>query len=364
MYGICADLHFHNWTLFSATNVEGINTRLQGVINEFKDLCKEVKAKGGERVYIAGDVFHVRGSIKPSVMNPVVSAMIGCATENGLTIRVMPGNHDLEGAEVTFAGSSIIPLQHHIGEGDHQESLVSTIQAPTFFEDDMVAMIPWQNTRAGMNCAVNFVKDYLDNIGLDPKDVDLIMHVGINGVIVGMPDHGYSPDELAGLGFKRVFSGHYHNHKTFNVGGCDVVSIGALSHQTWSDVRSKAGWIEVYDEDFKFHESKTPKFMDIGDATDPSEYEGNYVRVRGIELEEKEIRELKSTLEDAGALGVIVHAVAKSKITTRGTTASGKSVKIETSINNWIEANENIDKKDEEDVSKAALALLSEVGKS
>lgn len=356
MYGLCADTHFHNWSLFSNIDEDGENSRLRAMLQEFRRLCEATKKAGGKRVYLAGDTFHVRGSIKPSVMNPVVSEFIDCATIYDLQIRIMPGNHDLEGAEVTWTGNSTIPMSHSTCDDEPE---VTVIQEPTFFEDDMVAMIPWQNTRAGLQAAIAEMQNQITSEGHDVSDVDLHLHTGINGVIIGMPDHGYAPEELAKTGFKRVFCGHYHNHKVFEVDDCKVVSIGALTHQTWGDVSTIAGWILVEGNDFEQFEAKTPKFMDLDDSYEIEDYAGNYVRVRGIQLDEGEIRELKNTLEEAGAKGVVVHAVAKSKVTTRSGNSAGKAVRMEQSINDWVSSNDDIPKTKSEAVARRALDVLS-----
>ena len=356
-YGLCADAHFHNWSLFSSQDDQGVNTRLKGMLKEFRRLCEATKKAGGKRVYVAGDVFHVRGTLKTSVLNPVVAEFITCADEFDLQIRIMAGNHDLEGAEVTFAGNATVQLAHSTCEDEPE---VSTVPCRWFYDDDMVAVVPWQNTREGMINAVDEIIKEIKDGGHDPKDVDLLLHTGINGVIIGMPDHGWAPEELADFGFKRVFSGHYHQHKVFDLPDCQVVSIGALTHQTWGDVGTTAGWIIVDEDDFEQIEAKTPKFMDLHEDYEIDDYAGNYVRVRGIELEEKDIRELKDALYEAGAKGVVIHAVAKSKVTTRNGKSAGKAVKMEESINDWITSNEEIEEKSRQDVSKLALEVLTE----
>ena len=363
MYGLCADAHFHNWSLFSSQNAEGVNSRLQGQMDEFRRLCEETKKAGGKRVYVAGDVFHVRGTLKTSVLNPTVSTFIQCANEHDLQIRIMAGNHDLEGAEVTFAGNATIQLAHSTCDDEPE---IQIVQEPMFFEDDMVAIVPWQNTRDGLRKAIEHVSKDIKVSKCKPEDVDLILHTGINGVIIGMPDHAWDPVELASFGFKRVFSGHNHQHKVFSFAHpiadaeTQVVSIGALTHQTWGDVGTIAGWILVDEEDFEQFEAKAPKFMDLHEDYDIDDYAGNYVRVRGVELEEKEIRQMKDALYDAGARGVVIHAIAKSKVTTRNGKPAGKAVKMEESISDWITANEEIEDTDAAAVSKMALDVLTE----
>lgn len=364
-YGLCADMHAHAWSLFSTLvddDGDMVNSRLKGIMDEFDRLCAATRIAGGSRVYIAGDVFHVRGNLRTSVLNYVMIRMRRAARQNDVQVRIMPGNHDLEDSEVTWLGNATMMLDD---AGDHgfDEHLIQIVQEPQFFEDDMVAVVPWQNTRAGLEQSIKEITDTINVCGHHPDQVDLHLHTGINGVIVGMPDHGWSPAELAGFGFHRVFAGHYHNHKVFNVprpgsmGDAQIVSIGALTHQTWGDVNTDAGWLIVDGHAFDFNETKQPKFMDFGQTADISEFTGNYVRVRDVELDEQEIRDLKDALTDAGALGVVVQTVPKNKVVTRNGATPGKTVKVETSISDWIEQAEI---ENSEAVEKAALDVLSE----
>jgi len=366
-YGLCADIHAHKWSLFSkSVDDEGdvVNSRLKSIMSEFDRLCEETRLAGGNRVYIAGDLFHVRGNLNTSVLNYVMLRMRRSARKNDLQIIIMPGNHDLEDAEITWVGNAVQTLDD-AGDHDLEDQLIRVVAEPTFIEQDMVAVVPWQNTREGLLRSIDEIAETITSVhGECLSSVDLHLHTGINGVLVGMPDHGWGPEELAAFGFKRVFCGHYHNHKAFEVptpgavtSSTQIVSIGSLTHQTWGDVGTTAGWVIVDETEFRQTESKAPKFMDFDDSYDLHDYTGNYVRVRGVELEEDEIRTLKDALENSGALGVVIHAVAKSKIVTRNGGAGGKAVKIEQSISTWIE---DYDPGDIKSVEKEALDVLNE----
>ncbi len=69
-YGLISDCHFFNWSAFSSVDADGRNTRLMGLLNEVKRCAQEVLAAGGDTIYIAGDVFHVRGNIAPYRVEP------------------------------------------------------------------------------------------------------------------------------------------------------------------------------------------------------------------------------------------------------------------------------------------------------
>ena len=72
MYGIISDTHCHNWSTFATVGVDGVNTRLSIILKEIKRAAEEVKKAGGKRLFHAGDLFHVRGSVAPSVLNPTL----------------------------------------------------------------------------------------------------------------------------------------------------------------------------------------------------------------------------------------------------------------------------------------------------
>lgn len=72
LYGVISDTHCHNWTTFGSTDANGVNTRLKIILNEITRAAEEVQAAGGTHLFHAGDLFHVRGSVAPSVLNPTL----------------------------------------------------------------------------------------------------------------------------------------------------------------------------------------------------------------------------------------------------------------------------------------------------
>lgn len=296
-YGLMADLHFHNWQSFSSVLEPGINSRLVALHREVIRCCKEVKLAGGNRIYIAGDVFHVRGSIAPSVLNPTLDtmrALIGA----GFEFFILPGNHDLEGKHSTRIGSAITALE---GIGCKVCDECQVID----HGDSKVLMFPWFES-------LRELKEELIKVAGsgEYKNADVLLHAPIDGTLAGIPAHGLSPEFLADLGFGRVFAGHYHHHKDFGRG---VYSIGALSHHTWSDVGSKAGFLIVGADEVKWFKAHTPEFVDLSAASDETEAEimaeGNFVRARITKGDMKSVNAMKEWLEKAGARAVIVQVI-------------------------------------------------------
>ena len=201
-------------------------------------------------------------------------------------------------------------------------------------------MIPWIENINDLKAEIqNAIGDFKGTGNI--AEYDLMLHAPIDGVISGLPDHGLTPEYLAALGFKRVFAGHYHHHKEF-IG--NVISIGALAHHTWSDVRSKAGFLIVYPDQIRWMKSHLPEFIDITPDMKESDAEliadGNYVRVKLNSAKVADIEKVREWLTTAGARGVIVQVV-KAPVAVReggvaATVSAGES--LENSVSSFVKS--------------------------
>lgn len=347
-YGLIADLHNHNWNAFASINERGINSRLQVLLDEMKRAAKEVKAAGGNKLVLAGDVFHVRGSIAPTVLNPVKDTCKEII-EDGVEIIIIPGNHDLESKHSSRISSAVTALED-VG--------CKVADVPTFHEDLNVLVFPWVENIAKLKEELVSWAQLHD--GRENKP-DLVLHAPIDDVIIGLPAHGLTADWLASLGFKRVFAGHYHNHKDF---GNNVYSIGALAHHTWSDPGSKAGFLTVTDDGVKWFKSHAPEFIDLTADMDKVDAEilaeGNYVRAKIRAAKNSEIEEMRAWLLKNGAKGVVIQ-VLREAARARATTATVKAgASVETSVAEFINSRDDMEFKDE--VTRDALNVLAEAG--
>jgi DNA repair exonuclease SbcCD nuclease subunit len=351
VYGLMADLHLHRWSSFAHEVEGGINSRLFGLLTEIERCAKEVHAAGGNKVVMAGDVFHVRGSVAPSVLNPTKDALASINDKFGTQFIIIPGNHDLEGKETTRLGSAVTAL----------ECAYVKISNETGFDDDLQAVLfPWFEK-------VTDLKAELERCAPKEGEVfDAIIHAPIDGVITGLPLHGLEPEYLASLGYRRVFAGHYHNHKAF-AGG--AVSIGALAHHTWSDIGTKAGFLLVNTgmEDYRWLKSHLPEFIDLTklaceiDHADTSlMVDGHYVRVRVEASKTKDIEEARQELLDMGALAVLVQAEPKppvSEARAGHTVETGAS--LEVSVSEFVKSMTAVS--DQAAVAAAALSVLGSI---
>lgn len=319
-YVVISDIHAHRWSLFSEVGKNGVNTRLQIILDEMLRAAQTLIDQGGQHMIIAGDIFHVRGSIDPEVLNPVQQT-IRAIMDMGVRIFAIPGNHDLSSKETTSLGSSVQTLSETFSElgGFYVEN------EPAFDSIAKFAFVPWISNTETLLKEIDQLGDRMHRAGEDVQHFDLFIHAGIDDVLPNMPAHGLTASKLADLGFGRVFAGHYHNHKDLGHG---VYSIGATTHQTWGDVGSRAGFLMVDDKSVAFHDSRAPKFIDVSGMSEEDmvlTVPGNYVRFRGEAMTLDQIRELREFLSDNDAKGVSIQ-VTRSVVNARKSGGSGATM--------------------------------------
>lgn len=328
-FGVCSDPHLHNWSAFSTTLADGTNSRLNAILNEILQAAMNTKAAGGKRLYIAGDLFHVRGSVSPTVLNPAIDLFTALA-DSGIETRILTGNHDLESRDSEKLSSACETLRSVLG--------VKVVSEPLTFHDDKVVMIPWYDSMDRVRVEIDRL---VAACGMSVSEYSLILHAPLNSVIAGIPDHGFYAAELAKHGFKHVFCGHYHSHKQFPG---NVFSVGATTHQTWSDVGTLAGHVIVDDKRVAFFESTAPKFVDFDHRWDDDEAiercANNFIRVRLGAATDEEVQMIRDHVTALGAAGCVVQAipVPKTAATTRAASAAAAPTTRQ-SINDWIKSN-------------------------
>ncbi len=358
-YGLCADVHLHKWSFASHINEQGINNRLQYLLDDLYRCADEATHRGASAMVIAGDLFHVRGSVAPSVLNPTKATIENILNDfAGLTIYILAGNHDMEFRDSSAVGNSVQALA-----GDR----VVIVNEPRYFPAIDAFMVPWVENMAELKSIISH--DFpLDHPDLDLSGIDLILHAPIDGVIGGLPPHGLTPEWLGELGYRRVFAGHYHNHKSLGHG---VYSIGALAHHTWNDVGTDAGFLLVGD-DVEFRASHAPRFFDVKAEDFDDELmmamavANTYCRVKLPKTRAWEQEEIRAGLIKMGALAVTFNVVKERVLERDGedvskiaaSVAAGASV--ETSVAEFIASKSDFSG-NAAAVTAAALKVLSEV---
>ncbi|GKN93598.1 hypothetical protein NUKP88_48140 [Klebsiella variicola] len=64
-YGVISDPHYHKWDSFSTTDADGLNSRLAIQLEATKEAAIAMKKAGCSHMLVAGDTFHVRGTVSP-----------------------------------------------------------------------------------------------------------------------------------------------------------------------------------------------------------------------------------------------------------------------------------------------------------
>jgi DNA repair exonuclease SbcCD nuclease subunit len=325
-YAVVADIHAHDWSAFATVHPNGMNSRLKIILDELERAGDELLARGGQLMTIDGDVFHARGKIDPEVFNPTQACLARMAGK-GIEIVIIPGNHDLKGSSTTELGSAVQTLAEIDGVSIANEPVV--IQ----HRGRLLAFVPWCATLKELREKVAELKA---DVRLKVSEIDLHIHAGIDGVLAGVRDHGLSAKEVDGWGFKRVFAGHYHNFKELVPGR--VISIGATTHQTFSDIGAKAGFLLVHPNKVEWRASHAPSFVELTPDIEPEDYQivvdGNYVRVRSMKLSDSEIIKFRKELMEMGARAVTFQ-VAREVATARAPVA--KASTLEESVGKFVD---------------------------
>lgn len=306
---IISDTHYHDFSRYATVDKDGVNSRLADIMRATKQAANH---PGVETMFHGGDVFHVRGTLTPTVLNPV-SDMYAHLNACGLNVFMMPGNHDLKSDNTKRVTSNVTPLESY--------SNVSNKPGYEVIGNTRFIMIPWEPD-------LNVLRDKIQKMDRGKeKYVALIIHAPLNGVLDHLPAHGLNPSDFDDSGITHVFCGHYHNHRAFPYKGGTAYSIGALTHQNWGDVGSKAGYI-IYDPDtgvVEHHETSAPKFVkvDVADILTSDQVIGNYVKViGGTFTNQLEVEELRDEVILMGARAVEVEGLVTKPAVTRSGTAT------------------------------------------
>lgn len=332
---VISDLHYHSWSAFSETRPDGVNSRLELLLEATREAAYALRDRGGNVIFNAGDTFHKRGSVEPAVLNPVMD-LYRELVEDGFEVYAVPGNHDMTSNDSLRVGNAVTALESVGVKVAHKPMIVH------LSEGHKVVLFPWYSKITDLLESMQDLREALveDLIEHDAEPfLDAIIHAPIDGVLPHLPAHGLDASALFSTGFNRVFSGHYHNHKHM---GDEVYSVGSLTHQSWGDIGSLSGYLIVDGDKVEHHETKHPVFVELtGDETDAqaaAKCKGNYVRVRAEIEKDSELKEIRDGVKALGAAGVTVIPVRKTTVTRAGavpTTSGG--VSIETSVKAFLD---------------------------
>jgi len=264
---VTADWHFHAYKAHS-TMRDGMNSRLADIRDTWMSAVEIGISEGCEIMTVSGDLFHVRGQLRPSVIN-VVQSLVRRVIEAGMEVVVIPGNHDMEsyqGGDTAVDFLSAIEGVHNLDGG----GIVNVAGLK-------IAGIPYQH----------IISDFIERakylVGEKP-DICLI-HQGVDDFKPSetMPDFGLTLGMVREIfGEIPVFCGHYHNHKVAR----NIVNIGAPLQHTFGDEGQDRG-VVVFDTEkalSTFHPiSRSPKFVTVEDES-TKWMKGDFVRIKAYDI--------------------------------------------------------------------------------
>lgn len=347
---IYSDPHYHNFQQFAHVNAKGVNTRLATTIRSTMEMTEHAKRIGAKTIICAGDIFHVRGAVAPSVLNPT-RAMFKAMSREVSSVLLLTGNHDLESDK----SKDLTAATHGVsGDGIVVVAQEEGVRISNYLVDrPEIVMIPWSPD-------LSYIRKRIQTDCKNPGRDILVLHAPMNGVITGLPDHGLTVDDFEGSGWATVFIGHYHNHRVFHTrSGTRVVSVGALTHQNWGDAESLAGYVVYYPDTntIEHFETSAPKFVKVHvddlDEFDPTD---NFVKVVGG-ISRSDADDVRADLILRGAKGVIIEGIAHRPAVTRGASTSAGAPTIQSVLSDYVARTYPGDG----DTLREALDILGEV---
>lgn len=281
------DTHFHNYKSHSTINEMGMNSRLADGLIAFEQAHSKAIEAGCKLMCITGDVFHVRGTMKPSVFNEV-SREISCIVHSGIDVVIIAGNHDFENFNYGTVSIDALGYIHHGDKG------VYAIMKPTVFDVQgyQILGIPY------IHNVDEFKKTYEKWSNDTNPDITLI-HQGVDDFrpTKDMPETGITATYLEKYNRGVIFAGHYHMPSKWG----RVLNVGAPYQQNFNDEGISMGCWVGNDEGVTFHELDAPKFITIDDKfKEWDKLRHNIVRVTG-----KKVAKVEKLIESAKAAGAI-----------------------------------------------------------
>lgn len=309
-YLLLADPHCHNFKNHSTIGDGGMNSRLADILRSWEQAITESYEMGCRYCLIAGDMFHVRGMVKPSVFNVVYGFLMKTFKTLGIHFIMIPGNHDQE--FMSYDGhSSIDTLDEIVG--------VSVLKNDTIRfgkRGDVILGIP--------HCRSTEDFKRLFEQGVQEHNPDIILiHQGIDNFKLRdvMPDTQITVDYLQSHTNAWIIAGHYHEPCSHG----RVIQVGALVQHTFDDEGSERGyWVLDTDtmEACFYPLNVAPKFITVTKEKDVKKAGGNFVRIKVDSI--KAAEKLEKACKEAGAKSVVV------QLERKFVTAHEKSIKLST----------------------------------
>ena len=258
-----ADIHAHNHTAFAKMLPNGRNSRLQSILDVFKQIVDKSAEQNVSHLVVVGDMFHARARIDVDVLYGVAE-VLRYATDR-MAVTLIVGNHDQYSRDGRY--HSLAPfLSNESGRCvvmDHAAWFPST--DATF----RLACMPFCDTREDFDVAARLLG------GGKPGFSILAAHLGIDGAVSG-PDEIPVKESIPAnhpffKSFEYVILGHYHGYQILHKDGTMFYVGSPLQHNFGE--RNEVKGFSIIDTETHAHirvPLDAPKFraVKVADITD------------------------------------------------------------------------------------------------
>lgn len=258
-----SDPHFHAYRQHS-TMEGGVNSRLLDVRRAMDQALTAAIGNEVDLITVSGDVFHVRGQIKPSVYNQAYNWFFNAVYHHDMCVAVIPGNHDLETATASY-DHPLAPMGDLVERTPTGKGICCLIDSPLgavySLRGSLIGGIPYQANLA------EFKERFVEMAKNDNPEAILI-HQGIDDFDVeGVPATGLTAKWLLDNYDGIVLAGHYHAPGVAYAekGMGKVVNVGAPLHHRLSDYGIDMGYwiVDTVDQECVFGPIHGPEFVKV-----------------------------------------------------------------------------------------------------
>ena len=296
---VTADWHFHPFKAFSYIGPDGVNSRLADIARVWRWCLEQARKNDCEVMCVAGDLFHVRGQVKPSVANVVLRCVLEATQDYGLILVLTAGNHDMEDFR---GGPTAIDLFRGIPRVHVLRDTALDINGVKFLG------VSYRNDAEEFLRAAGELREKHE---LRPGKSIVLCHQGLDeaSVEAGMPPTGLTVKKIKDVfgADVPVFLGHYH--RPYRSG--EIVQVGApIQHSFSSEGRSSGCWLyDTTEGSWHVENDFSPRFVTLHGEPDifESYSKGDFIRV--VMPDAKEAERIAGESLKRGAGGVITQIV-------------------------------------------------------
>lgn len=256
---VLSDFHIHDYKQMTHF-VNGQNSRLEELLNCLNKLVEKVNSYEPDRIIFLGDLFHVKGFIKPSVAIRTFDILKNLKAP----VYAIDGNHDLEN-EGGISALDILKYLNPMNKVFHKPAL----------EDGFLFIPYFSEKHKFIETLVDFRGTY-DFVCSHEMIMQKNMFMKANEILVS---------EISSiLDGSVIFNGHIHEPYAYQ----NLINVGSPFKHSFNDVGREANFL-VYDTDNKswfFDSVNDIEFISVDSPLfDTKKITGNYVCVEVFEGE-------------------------------------------------------------------------------